>query len=134
MKIIIDKEDEHLVSGSKINYSSRYPTIWKDGKNIRIHTLVIGSAPHNKEVDHINRNKLDNRKKNLRFITHAENLRNRNSWSESGLKGAYFDQHRKPRPWKSEIRFNGKKIHIGYFETADQAHQAYIFKLSSIDV
>ena len=134
MKVILDPEDEHLFDGFKITYSGRYPTINKDSRTIRVHEVVVGKAPVGLETDHINRNKLDNRKSNLRFITHADNLRNRNGWSKSKLKGADLDKSRKNRQWKSEIRIYGKKYCLGYFETAEQAHRAYLSKLTTINL
>lgn len=134
MKVLLDKEDEPLFDGRKIYYSGSYPTISLNGKNVRVHKIVMGDSPDGLEIDHINRNKLDNRKINLRFVTHADNLRNRSGWSYSKLKGAYFNKRSKSKPWKSEIRINGVKTHIGYYATAEQAHQAYLSKLPHIDV
>lgn len=131
MKVILDLEDEHLLDGYKIYYRNHYPTIWKDGHNVPVHKIIAGKPPRGLETDHINRNKLDNRRSNLRFVTHADNLRNRNGWSKSKLKGAYFLKGR-TKPWKSEIRIAGKKYALGYFETAEQAHQAYLSKLSTV--
>lgn len=55
-------------------------------RSVPLHWLIIGKAPKNMVIDHINRNKLDNRKENLRFITQAENFRNSDYWDKIETK------------------------------------------------
>lgn len=79
-------------------------------------------------IDHINGNRLDNRRSNLRIATHSENQRNRGKQNNntSGFKGVVFlksDQRRKK--WAAQIKANGKQIRIGYYHTAEEASQAY---------
>ena len=75
-------------------------------------------------VDHINGNKLDNRKKNLRRCTQAENSRNRHSTGGfSGIRGVTW--HPQSRKWRALIMLNGKSVHIGLFEIKEDAGRAY---------
>lgn len=76
-------------------------------------------------LDHINRNRSDNRICNLRECTNAENLRNTGLYASnrSGRKGAYFDKT--AGKWRALIRVSGKKIYLGYFDTVDAAGDAY---------
>ena len=75
-------------------------------------------------LDHINRNKSDNRIKNLRKATKIENGGNSKARkSRSGLKGAHW--HEGAKKWTSDIHHNGKKIYLGLFGTAKEAHAAY---------
>ena len=53
-----------------------YPMTYAAGKLIKLHHVVLGKPPAGKVTDHINRNKLDNRVSNLRFVTHKENSAN----------------------------------------------------------
>lgn len=78
---------------------------------------VIGSRmgfDARKNTDHINRNKLDNRRSNLRPCTQAENVRNSSPSKNntSGAKGVYWWQNR----WKAAIKFRGKQLHLGCFK------------------
>lgn len=77
------------------------------------------------DVDHINGNRLDNRKENLRYATRSQNLRNRGAakHSKSGIKGVYF--HRATGKWRAEMKIDGKSKHLGLFETKELAHAAY---------
>ena len=87
---------------------------------------INGTWPiHN--IDHINGIKSDNRICNLRLATIAENQQNRlnaNANSTHGYLGITWNK--KTNKWLSKIMLNKKRIHIGYFETAIEAHNAYI--------
>lgn len=77
------------------------------------------------EVDHINRNKLDNRRSNLRSVTRSQNERNKSLRSDntSGYKGVHWDKSHKK--WYAGIRHDGKRIYLGRFATAEEASRAY---------
>lgn len=89
-----------------------YCRISKNGKKIYLHRFLT-KCPKNKEVDHINGNKLDNRIFNLRIVNRAQNTMNRYN-----TKGVWFSKQ-KDR-WIAEIR-NGKKIHLGIFKNFEDA-------------
>lgn len=76
-------------------------------------------------VDHISGDKLDNRRNNLRIATRSQNLSNRGrpSNNTSGLKGAFWHKHNKK--WMSSIGVNGRRKYLGYFDTPEEAHEAY---------
>tara|TARA_R110000772_G_scaffold199718_2_gene310344 strand:+ start:52 stop:525 length:474 start_codon:yes stop_codon:yes gene_type:complete len=69
-------------------------------------------------IDHIDRNRANNHIDNLRLVTHQQNHFNKNS------KGCYY--YKRGKTWKSQIKLNGKNIHIGYFATEQEAHAAYL--------
>lgn len=76
-------------------------------------------------IDHINGNSLDNRRCNLRIATDAENCQNqkRSAKNTSGYKGVrYIDYKRK---WVARINANRKHFFLGYFDTAEEAYEAY---------
>lgn len=108
-------------------YDAGYYTIGVDGGRYSAHRLawliVTGAWPKG-QVDHKNGDKLDNRFKNLRDVTQFKNLQNQkltNRKSASGLLGAYSARNR----FRSVIMINGKKINLGRFDTAQEAHEAY---------
>lgn len=74
-----------------------------------LHNFLMNS----KSIDHINRNKLDNRKQNLRPATRGENSRNQSKHknNSSGFTGVYYDFNHCSL-WVAKIQYNKKKIKI----------------------
>ena len=75
-------------------------------------------------MDHINGNKLDNRKVNLRVVTHKINMRNRRNhkkWT-SKYVGVHF--HRINKKWRSQITIDGKITDLGCYSTQKEAYNA----------
>jgi hypothetical protein len=109
---------------------SGYRKIGCKGYLFRAHRLcwfiVYGAMPKH-EIDHINGVKDDNRLCNLREATLSENRINVKLRSDnaSGFKGVR-KTIRFARPFRAEIQKNGKRISLGCFETAQQAHEAYV--------
>ena len=85
----------------------------------------IMKAPKGVYVDHINGDTLDNRKENLRLCTQSQNLANRGKQknNSSGLKGVYWFSRTKR--WMARIQINNQDKYLGYFDTKEQAAQAY---------
>lgn len=96
-------------------------------KFVRFHRIVMNAKP-GQVVDHINKNRADNRKCNLRCCKRAENDRNRNTYSTntSGVTGVYFDKQR--GKWAASISYNKKRILIGRFTTKEDAIRARLEK------
>lgn len=122
----IDEEDKHLIEGRNVWYKNGYAFVTINGSAVAVHHLVNGFPPAGMETDHKNRDRLDNRRDNLRIVTRQQNVLNRRSWAKSGYRNAYLDENfsRRSKPYKSEIRFNGKKYRLGYFKTAKEASEA----------
>jgi hypothetical protein len=96
----------------------------KPKKSILMHREVL-SVSKDMEIDHINGNKLDNRKSNLRATTHAQNQWNRGKQKNntSGFKGVFWkDDHKK---WLARIGVNKKMISLGYYSDSQEASRAY---------
>ena len=79
------------------------------------------------QADHRNGMKLDNRRENLRQATNQLNQANvgvqKNN--RSGFKSVSKKKGKKNRPWIARIGVNRKRLHLGYFDTPEQAHEAY---------
>jgi hypothetical protein len=77
-------------------------------------------------VDHIDGDGLNNRRSNLRVCTHAQNRLNvgKRKSNTSGLKGAFWSKDKSR--WESYITFNHTRRFLGRFETAAEAHAAYV--------
>jgi hypothetical protein len=75
-------------------------------------------------VDHIDGDKSNNRIENLRLATYSQNQHNRKlcSTNTSGVKGVYWDKRKKK--WRGRIESMGKKIHVGYWDTLEEAEAA----------
>lgn len=121
--VLIDNEDFKWAYEYKWSLQNGYAKTWINGRNMPMHRLLM-NCPVNKEVDHINVNKLDNRKKNLRICTREENCRNTNIQKNntSGFKGVYWFQN---RYWRAKIQFKNKRIHLGFFRNKIDAAKAY---------
>lgn len=89
-----------------------------DTKRIMLlHKLIMGEEGI---VDHINRNRTDNRKVNLRIVTHQENSINKSMQknNRSGITGVFYDKQR--NKWASQLTFKGKK-HFKRFNDKEEA-------------
>lgn len=117
--------------GKQIGVSDHkgYVKISIDKVNYRAHRLawflMTGKWPEN-QIDHINGIKSDNRFCNLREATHSQNNANKSKTVKnvSGYKGICKVNSR----WRALIKVDGKKIHLGYYDTPEEAHAAYVAK------
>lgn len=111
-------KDGYLVSCYYFNGHRRF---------VRFHRIVMQAKP-GQFVDHINKNRADNRKCNLRCCKRSENDRNRSKYSTntSGVTGVYFDGQR--CKWAASISYNKKRILIGRFATKEDAVRARLEK------
>jgi hypothetical protein len=93
-------------------------------RNIFLHQLLC-QCPPGKSPDHINGDRLDNRRANLRPATVAENTRNQciRRDNTSGFKGVSWDT--RASRWKGQIHVGGRTRFLGYFATAEEAHERY---------
>ncbi len=81
---------------------------------------VYGVWPKD-QIDHINRNRSDNRRANLREVTHKQNQQNKSkpSSNTSGHPGVYWCRRRSK--WRAKIEHNYKQVHLGYFTDIEEA-------------
>ena len=91
-----------------------------DGKRVYLHRLIMG-YPDGKVVDHINGDKLDNRKQNLRICTVRQNVMNSKTPKNntSGHTGVSLRSDRKL--YRANIMVNRRQIYLGSFERIEDA-------------
>jgi len=91
----------------------------------RLISRIIMNAPKGVIVDHKNRNKLDNRRENLRLATRTQNNQNRtpSKKTKSGYKGVVW--HKESQLWSAKIIINKKIISLGYYPTKEEAAEQY---------
>ena len=125
---LVDDDDFALVSAYPWHITSSGYVAGKviiDGaqKLVYLHRFLL-NAPPGQVVDHINGDRLDNRQDNLRLVTRAQNQWNRKvQRNRSGYKGVSW--HRRKRKFYARIQANGQRYNLGYFDTAEEAAQAY---------
>jgi len=136
MEAIIDDDDFDLVNAFKWHFSTRGYAHSTDRSGIKrrclkMHRLIM-NAPAGMDIDHINGNKLDNRRCNLRICTRSENMFNRpkNRLNKSGYKGVCWSNYL--GKWKSSISCNGVVYHIGVFDDPKVAYDAYCAKAKEL--
>lgn len=124
---LVDNEDFEWLNQWKWNlnnkgYASRNIRAKGGYKRIYMHRLV-NKTPHGFFTDHINRNKLDNRKVNLRTVSHNQNQHNLNIFvtNTSGFPGVSWNKAMKK--WESYIWNKNKKIRLGFFKDIEQAYE-----------
>lgn len=91
---------------------------------IYMHQILAELMNFKENVDHINRNGLDNQRSNLRPATNKENCENRGMFKHntSGYKGVSW--HKQHSKWMAYIKHNSKHIHLGYFDKIEDAVKA----------
>lgn len=127
---VIDDEDAHLVAGRRFSLDQGYAVtsvlhpsgvLRADGRRRKratmgLHRLVMGLVPGDGiEVDHINRDRLDCRRENLRIGSTAQNAQNKSS------EGRGVSFHRASGKWEAHGQVNGVKHHLGLHLTKDIA-------------
>ena len=81
----------------------------------------IHNSQFNNSIDHVDRNSLNNNLSNLRVATASEQNINRDCVINA--KGCSFNKNR--NKWQAYISINCKQLHLGCFDTEQEAHQAY---------
>lgn len=110
-------------------YAERFTHVNNKAVGFKLHRVIAErkfnqSLSRKQEIDHENRNGLDNRRKNLRLATHAQNRRNVGSYGNhsSGVAGVSWDSRRSK--WAAYIKVDGKAHYLGRFEALSNAVEA----------
>lgn len=105
-------------------YAVRNVTV-ESGKQrtLPMHRAILGLEFGDRlEADHISRDKLDNRRSNLRVVTHAQNSQNKPGHGKySQHRGVSFQKGAKKRPWIAYCSLDGRQHYLGAFGSEDEA-------------
>lgn len=129
MVALVDDEDYKWLNQWKWYYSSagyarRDPYERNKRSHIMMHRL-INHTPKGMETDHINGNRIDNRKKNLRSYTRQQNRVNKPKLktNTSGINGVSW--HKKANKWRAQVYLNDKQIYLGLFTNILEAKKVH---------
>lgn len=106
-------------------YAMRNKKLFNGRKTtISMHVYLMKSSER-ATIDHIDGNGLNNTRKNLRFATNKQNCSNSkiSKNNTSGYKGVHF--YTRTGRWQAFIHNDYKKIHLGYFDSPEDAARAY---------
>lgn len=124
--LLIDDEDYELVRtlNLHIQKNERRVYVFYKGKTTSLARVLV-DVPSHLEIDHINHNPLDNRRKNLRTCSRLQNEANKppGKNNTSGYKGVYWEK--KEMKWVARIKENRKNIRLGSFKSKVKAAKAY---------
>lgn len=126
-----------FVDDVNYDYLSQFCWAHKDGYAVRRKKLESGrrisismhreicNSPRGFDVDHIDGQKLNNQKSNLRVATKQQNQFNRGANKGSASKHKGVSWYSKHKLWRASIRINKKTQHLGLFNTEEEAAAAY---------
>lgn len=125
-EMLIDKEDALAFVGVSLFVGSNgyaKANAKHYGAERYVHRIVMNAGPDD-YVDHINGDKLDNRRRNLRLCTQSENMRNARMRKDNrtGFVGVRWDKQR--QRWAAQISACNKMIPLGRFDTLEEAIEA----------
>ena len=124
MHALCDAEDYEKVKDNKWCYIAGGYAVSRIKYNLTYMHILVSKPPFGLIADHINRNKLDNRKQNIRFVTPLQNSKNQNKrvGCISKYKGVCSTRSGK---FRAEICSNYKRTRLGVFDTEVEAAMAY---------
>jgi len=126
---LVDDGDYAWLARFKWHFDGNYaakalPRMGNRVCKVRLHSLLL-PPKEGAYTDHINRDKLDNRRCNLRYVNPTESVLNQaRSDNTSGFRGARV-RRKGERVWVATARLYGKPYHIGCFDSPEEAASAY---------
>lgn len=126
---VVDAVDAEWVSQQRWHmtrgYAARFIIVNGHRTRLYLHRAVLGLVRGDGlEGDHINHDKLDNRRANLRSVPHVGNIQNTSgrAGSTSRFRGVYWERRKKR--WRAYVRLNGKNISLGSYVSEGDAGEA----------
>lgn len=123
---LVDEEDYENAMKYKWNsFGDGYARGTFKGTSIFLHQFVLGKAPDNMVIDHINGDKLDNRKENLKFATKNQNGQNRPKAKNASSQYIGVSHDTRSCKWKAQSHFEGRNMSLGSFDDELEAAKKY---------
>lgn len=121
---IIDSEDVDKVTGVHWSNNNGYAESGDMKNKQLLHRLVMGLGDASLVIDHLDHNKTNNRKQNLRICTYSQNMHNiAPKWNNTtGVKGVVWEK--RSRSYEASITINQKRHHLGRFKSLEKATRA----------
>jgi hypothetical protein len=123
----VDPGDAPYVVGRKWFFDGMYAATKSGKHNLRLHRHLFGRklGNHGVEVDHINQDKLDNRRENLRLVPHSVNMRNVPAQAGSSqFRGVTWNKQR--GHWIAQASHAGRTRYLGSFDDEQEAAGAVV--------
>lgn len=130
---IVDNDDFDFLSKWKwqanrnkigIYYARRTVFVKNKKFSVYMHRAILNLKNKKNEIDHINKNTLDNRKNNLRIVDHTINMLNTN-WRRNFCGYTGVSKHRK-NGYRARINLYNKEFSLGIYSSPQKAHQKYM--------
>lgn len=141
--MVIDDEDRDLLSAYVWHVGSHgYYTAYRRGagrvgvrRHVLLHHLIlqriaVQPARHYK-ADHINGDKLDNRRSNLRWVTPEQSTWNTRAHAQTGYKGVY-PVTGYPNRFTAKVETRKRRYYLGVFSSVEEAARAYDAKVREL--
>lgn len=124
----VSREDRYLGRHSWSRNLHGYPRRRsKDGTATFLHREIMGCTVGDETiVDHINRDRADARRENLRFTTQAENSQNQGARPHLTSRHRGVSLRKRTGKWTANHKLNGVYHHLGEFATEDEANEAAV--------
>jgi hypothetical protein len=120
--VLVDEDDFPAVSKHRLTINKYgYALFTNKGSTYSLARFIMG-FPEGKEVDHINRDKLDNRRTNLRLATRRQNVINKDTERSGKYRGV---TQRSENSWRASVSSHGTTYHSSRHKTEVEAAKAY---------
>jgi hypothetical protein len=116
---LVDKDIYEKIKDLKFSYTTGYA---RNSKLGLLHRYIMSAKKHDPLIDHINNDKLDNRRENLRFSNKSQN--GQNKLKKENTESKYIGVSKDKLRWVCKITYNGKQYNYSFY---DEIHAAYYY-------
>jgi hypothetical protein len=118
---LVDDDIYYKLKYISMHISNGYCNGDIDGKTFRLARLIMNCDDSTMMVDHINSNKLDNRRANLQIVSSLQNSQNKSKAKNKSSKYIGVSYRTKDKNWEASIYYNKKLLYLGRYKTEQDA-------------